>query len=61
MWSHILSPSKSIGTVEIEYNDMKNDAMIESLDPSTKHDFIGAIVYFEKTYKINLKYFTKQI
>lgn len=44
----IFSLSKSIGEIEIDDIDVENDKVIESIDTSTKHHFMGAIICFEK-------------
>lgn len=44
----IFTLSQSEGTVEIEDVDLDREAIIETLDTSTKHYFIGVIICFEK-------------
>lgn len=48
MRKEIFSLSRSVGTVEVDDIDIENDIIIESLDSSTKHHFMGAIICFEK-------------
>ncbi|MFW1927527.1 hypothetical protein [Acinetobacter ursingii] len=44
----IFSLSKSIGEIEIEHIDIENDKVIESIHTSTKHNFMGTIICFER-------------
>lgn len=45
----VFSLSKSIGRLDIEGIDVEEDKIIQSLDKSTRHHFMGALIYFEKS------------
>lgn len=52
----IFSLSKSIEEIEIEHIDVENDKVIVSIDTSTKHNFLGTIIFLKEIVKICNEY-----
>lgn len=48
VYKEILSLSKSVGNIEIKDVDVETDLITQSVDTSTRHHFMGAIIGFNK-------------